>query len=150
VIDESKSDAAEKAARFPGARWALALGFALLAGFSIIVVWSSIDRGKRASFETSEQVTGVEDKVYFSIPPQIKEPTAAVAKLGGKSLYLASRDALSVHDSDVRRVARDSATGLTIYEAADRRVLSSKEKGNTYLLKVETGRYVKVRAGPTK
>jgi len=42
-------------------------------------------------------------------------------------------------------VATDPATGLTVYTTDDPKVLSGKERANTYLLKVETGKYVKVR-----
>lgn len=128
----------------PGARWALALGSLFLAGFLIIVVQASIDRGRRAVLETVLQVTAVGDKVYYSVPPDGAERSAA-ARLGERALFLVSPSIVELHDSEARRVATDSESGLTIYSTGNLKALSAEEQANTFLLKVETGKYVKVR-----
>jgi hypothetical protein len=121
------------------------LGCAVLAGFLIIAVCGSIDRGRRADIETVSQVTGVGDKTYFAIPSSPAGRSVAAVRVGDQAYFLIKPDIVGIHDSDVRRVVTDSATGLTIYEAADPKAQSATEQGNTYLLKVQTGRYVKVR-----
>jgi len=146
VIAESDSSPASRPPLLPGARWALALGGILLAGFLIIVVCGSIDHGHRGNLETFSQVTAVEDKTYYSIPPNGAGLPAVDVRLGEGSLLLVSPNIVPLHDSDARRVAMDSATGLTLYDTEDPKALSAKERGNTYLLKVETGKYVKVRS----
>ena len=128
----------------PGARWALALGSLFLAGFLVIIVQASIDRGQRGALETVLQVTAVEDKVYYSVPPDGAERPPA-ARLGDRSLSLVSPSIVELHDSEARRVGTDAATALTVYSTGNPKVLSAKEQGNTFLLKVETGKYVKIR-----
>ena len=146
MTDSSPSAPPDESAPFAGARWAFVLGAGLIAGFSTVVIWASIDRGKRAGFERWEQVTAVEDRVYFSMPPQKRDAAEPAAKMGEKPLFLVNHDTIGIHDSDVRRVAKDSDTGLTIYEAADRGALPSKERAGAYLLKVSAGRYAVVKA----
>jgi hypothetical protein len=145
VTAESESSTASVRPVLPGARWALALGGVLLAGFLIIVVCAWIDRGRRSRLETVSQGTAVEDKTYYSIPADDAGRSAVAVRLGGRSLYLVSPDLVELRDSDALRVAVDSAKALTIYQTENLRVLSAKEKGNTYLLKAEPGKYVKVR-----
>jgi hypothetical protein len=128
----------------PGARWALALGGFLLAGFLLIMVRASIDRGQRGALETVLQMTAVEDKAYYSVPADGAERPVA-ARLGDRALFLISPSIVGLHDAEARRVATDSATGVTVYSTENLKVLSVKEQGNTFLLKVETGKYVKVR-----
>jgi hypothetical protein len=144
VIAESDPSTAAGPA-FPGARWALVLGGILLAGLLIIVVCGAIDRGRRGGIERVLQMTAVEDKLYYSVPPAGVERLAVAIRLGGHSLFLASPDPVELHDSEARRVAVDSATNLMIYTTNDLKALPVKERGKTYLLKVETGKYVKVR-----
>ena len=144
VTAESESSTAGRPA-LPGARWAVALGCALLAGFSFIIVCGSLDRGRRRDLETVSQATSVEDKTYYAIPPIGAEHSAAPVRLGDRSLFLVSPVTVGLHDSEARRVAVDSATGLAIYATENTKAVSAKERGNTYLLKVETGKYVKVR-----
>jgi hypothetical protein len=145
VTAKSESSTASGRAPLPGARWAVALGSAVLGGFLIVAVCGAIDRGRRGNIETVLQVTAVEDKTYYSIPTNRAERSTAAIRLGEHSLFLVSPNIVGIHDSDARRVATDSVTGLTIYETADPKALSAKERGNTYLLKVQTGKYVKVR-----
>jgi len=104
-----------------------------------------MDRSRRSDLETVSQVTAVEDKTYYAIPPDSVERPAPGVRLGGRSLSPVSPDIVGLHDSEARRVATDPATGLTVYTTDDPKVLSGKERANTYLLKVETGKYVKVR-----
>jgi hypothetical protein len=52
---------------------------------------------------------------------------------------------VELYDSDALRVGVDIAKGLAIYKTEDLRAVSAQEQGNTWLLKVETGKYVKVR-----
>jgi len=144
VPDPSPSNHPEESTPFAGARSAFVLGVGLLVGFSAVVVWASIDRGKRGNFERFEQVTAVEDRLYFSMP--LKADLAApVVKLGDTPLFLVNNDTIGIHDSDVRRFAKDADTGLVIYEAADRGAMPSKERVGTYLLKVAIGRYAVVK-----
>ena len=142
---EPESSAASLRPALPGARWALALGGVLLAGFLIIIVCAAVDRGRRGNLETVSQVTAVEDKTYYSIPSIGAERPGAAVRLGDRSLFLVSPIIVGLHDSDARRVAIDSTTGLTIYRTDVSRAVSANEQGDTYLLKVDTGKYVKVR-----
>ena len=128
----------------PGARWALALGSLFLAGFLVIIVQASIDRGQRGALETVLQVTAVEDKVYYPVPPDGAE-RPPVARLGDRAFVLVSPSVVELHDSEARRVGTDPATALTVYSTGNLKVLSEKEQGNIFLLKVETGKYVKVK-----
>src|SRR5437762_640942 len=118
----------------------------MLAIFTIIVVWSSIDRVRRTSLEVSEQKTGVEDRVYFPLPPVAPEQPPVAVHLEGRPLYAFSYKPVSIHDSDVRRVAKDAATGLSIYEAADENDSRKKELEGAFLLKAGPGQYVKLEA----
>jgi hypothetical protein len=129
----------------PGARWALVVGGALLAGLLIIVVCAWIDRGRRGGIERVLQMTAVEDKLYYAVPPTGADRSAVAVRFGGRSFVLASPDLVELHDSDARRVALDTETKLMIYSTKDLKVLPAKEQGQTYLLKVETGKYVKIQ-----
>ena len=111
----------------------------------MIVVCGAFDRARRADLETVSQVTAVEDKTYYVIPANGAEGLPVAVRLGERSLILVSPIAVGLHDSDARRVATDPATGLTIYRTEDSKALPANEQGNTYLLKVETGKYVRVR-----
>ena len=117
----------------------------MLAGFSVIAVLSALDREKRGVLEKWEEVTGVEDKAYFSMPAKLDPAPSPAAKLAGKPLYLESMETIGIHDSDVCRVAKDSETGLTIYRALDPKAAQISGKGEAYLLKTETGRYAKLK-----
>ncbi len=141
---ENESATASVRPPLPGARWALALGSLFLAGFLVIIVQASIDRGQRGALETVLQVTAVEDKVYYPVPPDGAE-RPPVARLGDRAFVLVSPSVVQLHDSEARRVGTDPATALTVYSTGNLKVLSEKEQGNIFLLKVETGKYVKVK-----
>ena len=79
------------------------------------------------------------------MPAKLDSAPSPAARLAGKPLYLESMETIGIHDSDVRRVAKDSATGLTIYRAADPKAPHLSGKEDAYLLKIEAGRYAKVR-----
>jgi hypothetical protein len=143
TADSEPSPAADPA--LPGARWALILGSTLLAGLLIIVVCGSIDHARRGGMERVLQMTAVEDKLYYSIPPAGPDRLAVAVRFGGRSFFLASPDPVELRDSEARRVALDSATKLLIYTTKDLKVLPAKDQGQIYLLKVDTGKYVKVR-----
>jgi len=144
VTAENEPATASVRPPLPGARWALALGSLFLAGFLVIIVQASIDRGQRGALETVLQVTAVEDKVYYPVPPDgAKRPP--VARLGDRAFVLVSPSVVELHDSEARRVGTDPATALTVYSTGNLKVLSEKEQGNIFLLKVETGKYVKVK-----
>jgi len=144
VTAENEPATASVRPPLPGARWALALGSLFLAGFLVIIVQASIDRGQRGALETVLQVTAVEDKVYYPVPPDGAE-RPPVARLGDRAFVLVSPSVVQLHDSEARRVGTDPATALTVYSTGNLKVLSEKEQGNIFLLKVETGKYVKVK-----
>jgi hypothetical protein len=136
-------------AEFAGKAWALRLCAALVLGLAVIVVLTMVDRERRATLEEASDESAAADRVYFHPPKDEAKPRAAAARLNGRPLFPISYKTYRLDDADARRVGRDDATGLTIYEAGPGAPKSDDDRAGRsepfYLLKTGPQEYVKVR-----
>lgn len=129
---------------FPGSRTALCLGAALLVGLVAVLGMVLRDNAHRTDLEVIVESSAVGDTHYFAIPdPAPPEPYPAVATLEGKPLFPVGYKRHEKREADMQPLARDAATGLTIYQAPAK----SKEGDDspTYFLKTGPGEFLKVR-----
>ena len=114
--------------------WGFGLGLFLLVGLVLAETAAGVRR------DSVREVTGLGDPVVFELPSaRLGEE---VAKVSGRSLVLAENREQSFADLEMRRIATDSRTGLSVYQRAE-----GKERPGTYFLKLSPGVYLKVRLG---
>ena len=77
--------------------WALRLGFALLAGLTIVVGLAFSDSARRGQLEIISETTAVGDTAYFK-PSAAKLPSIG-ATLRGQPLYVVSAETIEVRDT---------------------------------------------------
>lgn len=131
---------------FPGGRAAVRLGLALLAGLALALFMVARDEARRGSLETVAEATGVGDTKYARRPEKPVEASGALVTLQGEALFAASRKSHGKRDTDMRRVARDEATGLTIYEETRRKKTDAEGTlPRAYFLKLAPGQYLELR-----
>jgi hypothetical protein len=131
---------------FPGQRAAVALCVALLMGLGLALALVLRDNAHRGELEGVVESSAVGDTHYLSIPePPPPEPFPAVAHLHGQPLIPAGYKRHEKREADLQPLAKDEATGLTIYQAP----VKAKEAGEppTYFLKTGPGEFLKVRPG---
>jgi hypothetical protein len=130
---------------FPGPRAAVYLGAALLAGLALVLAMVLRDNARRSEMEVIVESTAVGDTHYFKIPdPLPPEPFPAVAKLGDKPLYPAGYKRHDKREAEMKPVAKDAGTGVTIYQAPAKSN-EPDDSAPTYFLKVGPGEFLKVR-----
>ena len=118
-------------------------------GFAVILALALIERAKSNQLERFADVSAVGDAIYFDRRTAVEG--AAVASLNGTPLHLTSTDKTEIRDTKMKRVARDAATGLGIYQL--RESAGSAESDNQrrddaiYFLKVGRNDFVKVKRG---
>ena len=139
---------AESAPDFSGKPWALRLGAGLGAAFALTVAFALFDGTRRTSLEAAAELTAVGDAVFFQMPEPPPKPRPATPKWAGQPLFPVSLKACRVADSDMRRVAKDEATGLTIYEPGPDAPKTEEVRGKNgergYFLKLAPGQFLKV------
>lgn len=133
----------------PGLRVATRLGLGLLIGLGMVLVLVLRDNAHRLSMETISESSAAGDTHYFSIPsPVPAEPLPAAAHLDGQALLPSGYRRHEKRETEMQPVAKDEATGLTIYQAP----VKPKEAADppTYYLKVGPGEFIKVRPAEKK
>lgn len=139
------SDSTSPDLPFPGPRAAVYLGAALLAGLALVLAMVLRDNARRGELEVIVESSAAGDTHYFKIPdPLPPEPFPAVATLGDKPLYPAGFKRHDKREAEMKPVAKDAATGVTIYQAP---VKANEDDAATptYFLKVGPGEFLKVR-----
>lgn len=115
-------------------RFALVV-LALIAG---IVAWSVLERPKAAALEKFEQLTAAGDRHYYKPPDPPLAIPEPIFTWQGRPWAPAIDDKLKIDDPEMRRVARDEATGLSIYRPA-----SGKPPG--YFIKIDPGEFIRLQ-----
>jgi hypothetical protein len=100
-----------------GGTAAFGLGAALLAGLVLVLALAMFDRQRLAQIEGWEEVTAVGDRAYF-VPPSASAAPAVVKWDAGVWKVTASEPE-KMRDTQMRRVGRDEATGVTIYTSGE-------------------------------
>ncbi len=113
------------------AAWICAL---LLAGFAGVVAFSVADHPTRENFA---QTTAAGDTDYFTPPTPLLAVPEPVFTWQGRAWAPANYEKSKIDDPDMQRVAKDEATGLTIYQPR------AKAAG-TYFIKIAIGEYLRI------
>lgn len=112
------------------------LGSTLIAALALIAVLGVIDRGRTKSLEHFEESTAVGDSRVIELGADGK-PAVVLPKLNGQPLA-PDGGRVEVRDTKMERVARDEASGFTIYRQRE-------GKEHDYFLKVAPNAFLKVR-----
>jgi len=123
---------------------AVRLGVALLLALGLALALVLRDNTRRSVLEEVKEFSAVGDTRYLAIPdPLPPEPFPVVARLGGRGLVPSGYKRHEKREADMQPVAKDEATGLTIYQAP----VKAKDAGEpaTYFLKAGPGQFIKVR-----
>ena len=141
----NESPSTEATPVFPGRRGAVILGMVLLAALGVALLSVLRDNARRSTLEVVQEASSLDDNQYVFVPqpPPAEPPFPVLAHLNGKPLYAAGYKRHTKLEAEMQRVARDEATGLTIYQAP----VKAKEAGDppTYFLKLGPGEFLKVR-----
>lgn len=145
-MNESTSKA-EASGHFPGLHIAVRLGAALLAGLALVLVMVWRDNARRTQLEVVVESSALGDTHYLRLPAgPMPDPPPQVATLRGQALFPVSGKRHEKNEVELFRVARDEATGLTIYQApAKAKGEGESESTPTYFLKLGPGEFLKVR-----
>jgi hypothetical protein len=120
-------------------RTAKLLAAVFLMAIGAIVAFSVWDATRREGLEEFSEVTGVGDTHTFKIPnppPAILQP---ILTWQGRQYTPVTYKKAKIDDTEMRRVHRDEATGLTLYHPAGKDAAS-------LFVKVEEGRYLPLKA----
>lgn len=125
------------------------LGGSFLVALLLVLAMVWRDNARRAELETVVESTSVGDTHYLVVPDgAFPEPPPKVATLNGVPLFPVGDKRHDKNDLEMTKVARDEATGLTIYQAPSKtKDGAEKEAAATYFLKFAPGEYIKVRPG---
>lgn len=129
---------AESEPMFAG-RTAMLFAAAFLMAVAAVVVFSAWDATRRTALEEFSEVTGVGDLQTFKIPFPLPGVPQPVLTWQGKQYVPATYKKAKIDDTEMRRVHRDEATGLTLYHPA------GKEGTQELFIKVEEGRYLPLK-----
>ncbi len=88
------------------------LGLALLAGLAGVAVFGWVARAQVGALEHFEQRTAVGDSAYYA-PSSVVD--GAVMKWAGIAYVREPEPAIKLRDTRMTRVARDEASGLSLY-----------------------------------
>lgn len=134
--------------------WAVRLGFALIAAFTLILGLAFFDSGHRRELETVSETTAVGDTRFLETPADPSRVPVVGAQLDGQPLYVFEMKPVEIRDTHTRRVGSDAERGLAIYELAETATDAERERVGTkrrsYLLKAAVGRYLIARPADQK
>ena len=134
----SRATNAESEPMFAG-RTAMLFATVFLMAIAAVVAFSAWDATRRVALEEFSEVTGVGDTQTFKIPvPQPAVPQPVLTWKGRQYVPTTYKKA-KIDDTEMRRVHRDEATGLTLYHP------SGKDAAELFI-KVEEGRYLPLKA----
>jgi hypothetical protein len=138
---------AEPTADFVGRPVGMWLGAALVAALAVVAALALSDSARRANLEDTAELTAVGDAVFFPMPASPSKTYPLTVKLAGQPLFPVSAKAVRMDDSEVRRVAKDKATGLTVYQAGPNVPKTEEEHARKaerfYFLKLAPGQFLK-------
>ena len=135
----SRSTDANPEPLFAG-RTALMLAAVFLMGIAAVVAFSAWDATRRSAIEEFSQVTAVGDTNTYKIPTPPPAVPAPVLTWEGRQYAPTTYKKAKIDDTEMRRLHRDEATGLTLYYPA------SKDPAAGLFIKVEEGRYLPLKA----
>src|SRR4051812_30828235 len=114
----NESNPAESEAALPGQRAAVYLGAILLVLLALVLAMVLRDNAHRSELEVVAESSAAGDTHYYVIPaPLPPEPSPAVAHLDGKPLIPSGFKRHDKREAELQPLAKDEATGLTIYQA---------------------------------
>jgi hypothetical protein len=119
-------------------RTAILLANAFLLAIGAVVAFSAWDATRRSESEKFSEVTGVGDTQTFKIPNPPPVVPLPIVRWQGRQYAPVSYKKAKIDDTEMRRVHRDEATGLTLYHPA------GKDIGELFV-KVEEGRYLPLK-----
>lgn len=114
------------------------LAAVFLMAIAAVVAFSAWDATKRAGLEEFSEVTGVGDVQTFKIPAPVPSVPQTILSWQGKSYAPATYKKAKIDDTEMRRVHRDDATGLTLYYPVGK-------SPSDLFIKVEEGRYLPLK-----
>ena len=141
----------EAAPNFPGRHAAICLGLALLLALFLVLVLAWRDNGRRATLETTAELTAVGDSHYYPLPPQPPPPPyPAIARFRGQELYPTDYELHEFLPDDLTRLGVDEKGGYIIYQAPPKATAADDPKlGPFYFLKTSPKDFLKIRPNPT-
>lgn len=135
------------APEFPGRQAAVCLGVALLVSLFLVLFLTWRDNGRRASLESTTELTAVGDSHYFTMPAKTPlPPYQAVTSFQGQPLYPTGYDRHEFPPDDMTRIGVDDKGGSIIYQGPPRAKAGDDPKlGPVYFLKISPKEYLKTR-----
>ena len=129
------------------ARSAALFGAALLLGLGALAIFARIDRERVHELEHFEENTAVGDTAFYSVPNPPPEPPQPVARIDGAALVPISYSKFDWRDTKMQPVARDPASGLTIYKSRKPlpKMDDASEGEAIYFVKINPNEYLRLR-----
>ena len=127
---------------------AFRFGAALLLALLLIIALALIDRLRERPLEQFLEISAVGDTVYFGRPALDNKAAFAepVAVLDGVPLYIVDGNKRELKDTNMVRVGRDAASGLSIYTPRKKDELKpSADSERVYFVKLGRNDYLQVR-----
>jgi hypothetical protein len=130
-------------------RHAIYLGAALLAGLTLVLIFTALDRSRRTQLEATSQTTAVGDRAFFLLPQISQKPPGVAANFRGQPLYPISYARVEIRDSRMTQAGSDDSGTFRIYTTREHVPLQDGEIDKpgepVYFLKTAPDEYVKVR-----
>ncbi len=117
-------------------RW-LQLGWGFGLALLLVVGLGWAENGAGIHRDEVREVTGLGDAVFFH-PPSAKVGEE-VAVVSGRGLILAESREYPLPDLEMRRIATDKKTGMSVYQRR-----SGSDRAGIYYLRLSPGVYLKV------
>jgi hypothetical protein len=111
--------------------WGFGLALLLVVGLGLAENAAGIRR------DEVREVTGLGDTVFFH--PSSAKVGEEVAVVSGRGLILAESREQPLEDLEMRRIATDKKTGISVYQRR-----SANERAGIYYLRLSPGVYLKV------
>ncbi len=126
---------------------AIRAGAAVLAGLTLVLVFTTLDHSRRSTLEKTAQTTAVGDRAFLLLPAISQKPPAAAANFRGQALYPVSYARLEIRDSRMIQAGSDDSGAFHIYTTREHVPLQDGEIEAPgvpiYFLKTAPDEYVK-------